>query len=81
MQNDSFKCVGIMRLIIEVKNPTTQVKSIYSELNRWDISLPLNMTYFFLHVILSMSSEQTCLQGFANEDIHKAQAFCKNAKR
>ncbi len=35
----------------------------------------------FLHVILSMSSEQTCLQGFANEDIHKAQAFCKNAKR
>ena len=34
-----------------------------------------------LHVILSMSSEQTCLQGFANEDIHKAQAFCKNAKR
>ena len=36
---------------------------------------------FFLHVILSMSSEQTCLQGFANEDIHKAQAFCKNAKR
>ena len=35
----------------------------------------------FLYVILSMSSEQTCLQGFANEDIHKAQAFCKNAKR
>lgn len=22
MQNDSFKCVSIMRLIIEVKNPT-----------------------------------------------------------
>ena len=34
----------------------------------------------FLHVILSMSSEQTCLQGFVSEDIHKAQAFCKNAK-
>ena len=33
-----------------------------------------------LHVILSMSSEQTCLQGFVSEDIHKAQAFCKNAK-
>ena len=32
-------------------------------------------------VILSMSSEQTCLQGFASDDIHKAQAFCKNAKR
>ena len=33
-----------------------------------------------LHVILSMSSEQTCLQGFVSKDIHKAQAFCKNAK-
>ena len=29
----------------------------------------------FLYVILSMSSEQTCLQGFANDDIHKALAF------
>ena len=28
-----------------------------------------------------MSSEQTCLQGFANEDIHKALAFfIKNAE-
>ena len=35
----------------------------------------------FLYVILSMSSEQTCLQGFANEDIHKALAFfIKNAE-
>ena len=34
----------------------------------------------FLYVILSMSSKQTCLQGFASDDIHKAQAFCKNAK-
>ena len=33
------------------------------------------------HVILSMPSEQTCLQGFASDDIHKAQAFCKNAKK
>mgnify|MGYP004671296553 CR=1 FL=1 len=33
------------------------------------------------NVILSMSSEQTCLQGFANEDIHKALAFLiKNAE-
>ena len=33
------------------------------------------------YVILSMSSEQTCLQGFANEDIHKALAFfIKNAE-
>ncbi|MDY3724050.1 MAG: hypothetical protein SO003_01600 [Candidatus Borkfalkiaceae bacterium] len=29
---------------------------------RWDISLTLNMTYF-LHVILSMPSEQTCSLG------------------
>ena len=33
------------------------------------------------NVILSMPSEQTCLQGFANEDIHKALAFLiKNAE-
>ena len=30
---------------------------------------------FLLHVILSMSSEQTCLQGFVSDDIHKALAF------
>ena len=34
-----------------------------------------------LHVFASMPSEQTCLQGFANEDIHKALAFLiKNAE-
>ncbi len=39
------------------------------------------MTYFFFYVILSMSSEQTCLQGFASDDIHKALAFLiKNAE-
>ena len=44
-------------------------------------SLTLNMPYFPLYVILSMSSEQTCLQGFANDDIHKALAFLiKNAE-
>ena len=33
------------------------------------------------YVILSMPSKQTCLQGFANEDIHKALAFfIKNAE-
>ena len=64
-----------------VKNPTEELTGIFSSLWSWDISLTLNMTYFYLYVILSMSSEQTCLQGFANEDIHKAQAFCKNAKR
>ena len=35
----------------------------------------------FLVVIASMSSEQTCLQGFASDDIHKALAFLiKNAE-
>ena len=34
-----------------------------------------------LLVFASMSSEQTCLQGFANDDIHKALAFLiKNAE-
>ena len=41
--------------------------------------LSRNDTLFY--VILSMPSKQTCLQGFANEDIHKALAFLiKNAK-
>ena len=32
-------------------------------------------------VFASMSSEQTCLQGFASDDIHKALAFLiKNAE-
>ena len=52
---------------------------------QYDVRSPIGTSchfpYFSLHVILSMSSEQTCLQGFASEDIHKAQAFCKNAKR
>ena len=100
-----------------MKNPTEELTGIYFSLKSWDISLALNMTYFFirhserseeshrrtdghilftwvvgyfayaqydvlfLYVILSMSSEQTCLQGFANEDIHKALAFfIKNAE-
>ena len=60
-------------------------------LKSWDISLTLNMTYFFcfprsrkrglFFVFASMSSEQTCLQGFASDDIHKALAFLiKNAE-
>ena len=69
-----------MRLIIGVKNPTEELTGIYSSLWSWDISLALNMTFFLFSVILSMSSEQTCLQGFASDDIHKAQAFCKNVK-
>ena len=29
MQNDSFKCVSIMRRITEVKNPTEELTGIY----------------------------------------------------
>ncbi len=39
------------------------------------------MAYFFFYVILSMPSEQTCLQGFASDGIHKTLAFLiKNAE-
>ena len=69
---------GFSKKIKKIKK--SKVRIICRVLFRWDISLALNMTYFFLHVILSMSSKQTCLQGFASDDIHKAQAFCKNAK-
>ena len=45
-----------------------------------DISLTLNMTYFFI-VIASIPSEQTCLQGFASDGIYKTiGVFIKNAK-
>ena len=47
MQNDSFKCVSIMRRIIGVKDPTEELLGIYFSLWSWDISLALNMTYFF----------------------------------
>ena len=41
----------------------------------------LRMTCFLFYVILSMSSEQTCLQGFASDGIHKTiGVFLKNAK-
>ena len=37
-----------MRLIIEVKNPTEELTvHILSSLWSWDISLALNMTYFY----------------------------------
>ena len=35
-----------MRLIIEVKKTTEELKGIYFSLWSWDISLTLNMTYF-----------------------------------
>ncbi len=44
MQNDTFKCVSIMRRIIEVKEPTEELTGIYFSLWSWDISLTLNMT-------------------------------------
>ena len=37
-----------MRLILEVKNPTDELTGIYFSLWSWDISLTLNMTYFFI---------------------------------
>ncbi len=57
MQNDSFKCVSIMRRIIGVKDPTEELPSIYFSLWLWDISLTLNMTELFLLVIASMPSK------------------------
>ena len=57
MQNDSFKCVSIMRRIIGVKDPTEELPSIYFSLWSWDISLALNMTELFLLVIASMPSK------------------------
>ena len=58
MQNDSFKCVSIMRRIIGVKDPTEELtRHILYSLWSWDISLALNMTELFLLVIASMPSK------------------------
>ena len=39
------------------------------------------MHFFAKYVFASISSKQTCLQGFASDDIHKALAFLiKNAE-
>ncbi len=57
MQNDSFKCVSIMRRIIGVKDPTEELPGIYFSLWSWDISLALNMTELFFLVIASMPSK------------------------
>ena len=38
-------------ILNEVKNPTEELKSIYSSLKSWDISLALNMTYFFCFLL------------------------------
>ena len=46
-----------------VKNPTEQVKSRCPVLFRWDISLLLNMTHFFLVVIAREQSDRGNLPG------------------
>ena len=38
-----------------MKNPTEEPAGIYLSLKSWDISLALNMTYFFFYVILNDS--------------------------
>ena len=42
--------IGDKKYVIlnEVKNPTEELTGIYRSLWSWDISLALNMTYFFL---------------------------------
>ena len=66
----------------EIAAPAARKDSISGlSIVRWDISLALNMTYFFLLVFASMPSEQTCLQGFANDGIHETiGVFLNNAK-
>ena len=44
-------------ILNEVKNPIEELTGIYSSLKSWDISLALNMTYFYFHVILNGSEE------------------------
>ena len=52
-------------ILNEVKNPTTKVKSICSILFRWDISLALNMTYFF-YLSLRQCQESKLPGGWKN---------------
>ena len=45
-------------ILNEVKNPTEELTGIYTfSLWSWDISLTLNMTYFFLLVIASVARQ------------------------
>ena len=74
-----LKCASIMRLIIGEKNPTEEltVHMLFTLVVGYFAAL--NMTCFF--VFASMPSEQTCLQGFANDGIHETiGVFLKNAK-
>ncbi len=42
-----------------MKDPTEELTGIFSSLWWWDISLTLNMTCFFLHVILNAVKNPT----------------------
>ncbi len=46
-----------------VKNPTTKVKHICSVLFRWDISLTLNMTYFYYLSVFLISTHRIARDG------------------
>ena len=62
-----------MRLIIEVKNPTEELKGhILSSLWSWDISLTLNMTHFLTP---SVGVADTSPEGGSNYRL------CEEAKR
>ena len=66
-------------ILNEVKNPTEEltVHMLFTLVVGYFAAL--NMTCFF--VFASMPSEQTCLQGFANDGIHETiGVFLKNAK-
>ena len=83
-------------ILNEVKNPTEKlIKHIlftsvvgYFACAQYDVLfipyrhfVPLPPKEEAKFVFASMSSEQTCLQGFASDDIHKALAFLiKNAE-
>ena len=71
-----------MRLIIEVKNPTEELTGhmLFTLVVGYFAYAQYDVICFT--VFASMSSEQTCLQGFASDDIHKALAFLiKNAEK
>ena len=81
MQNDSFKMRQHYAPYNRSEESHRVTDSIYISLFGRGIFRLRSIWRTFLRVILSMSSEQTCLQGFANEDIHKALAFfIKNAE-
>ena len=61
-----------MRRIIGVKDPTEELLGIYFSLWSWDISLALNMTYFFY-----LSSRQCQVNKLACKGL-RATAFIRH---